>query len=62
MVTIVGTIVWIGITNDRLERLDRRQTPAWIFDIDRLRGYMRESARAEEDLVWTLQSDRKSVV
>ena len=24
VVTIVGTIVWIGITNDRLERLDRR--------------------------------------
>ena len=26
------------------------------FDIDRLRQYMRESAKAEEDLVWTLQS------
>ena len=26
------------------------------FDIDRLREYMRESARAEEDLVWVLQS------
>ncbi len=26
------------------------------FDIDRLREYMRESAKAEEDLVWVLQS------
>ncbi len=26
------------------------------FDIDRLRGYLRESARAEDDLVWTLES------
>jgi len=26
------------------------------FDIDRLRGYLRESAKAEEDLVWVLQS------
>ena len=26
------------------------------FDIDRLRGYMEESAKAEENLVWTLQS------
>ncbi|MCK6450579.1 MAG: benzoyl-CoA reductase subunit B [Alphaproteobacteria bacterium] len=26
------------------------------FDIDRLREYLRESARAEEDLVWTLES------
>ncbi len=26
------------------------------FDIDRLRGYLRESAKAEEDLVWTLES------
>ena len=28
------------------------------FDIDRLRQYMRESAKAEEDLVWVLQSAR----
>jgi benzoyl-CoA reductase subunit B len=26
------------------------------FDIDRLRGYLRESAKAEDDLVWVLQS------
>jgi benzoyl-CoA reductase subunit B len=26
------------------------------FDIDRLRGYLRESARAEDDLVWVLES------
>ena len=26
------------------------------FDIDRLREYMRESARSEEDLVWVLQT------
>ncbi|MFQ5660383.1 MAG: benzoyl-CoA reductase subunit B [Gammaproteobacteria bacterium] len=28
------------------------------FDIDRLREYLKESARAEEDLVWVLQSAR----
>jgi benzoyl-CoA reductase subunit B len=28
------------------------------FDIDRLRAYLRESAKAEEDLVWVLQSAR----
>jgi benzoyl-CoA reductase subunit B len=26
------------------------------FDIDRLRGYLKESARAEDDLVWVLES------
>lgn len=26
------------------------------FDIDRLRGYLRESAKAEDDLVWVLES------
>lgn len=31
VVTIVGTIVWIGITNDRLERLDRRLDEAAGF-------------------------------
>jgi benzoyl-CoA reductase subunit B len=29
------------------------------FDIDRLRGYLRESARAEEDLVWMLESAKR---
>ena len=29
------------------------------FDIDRLRQYLRESARAEDDLVWVLQSARR---
>ena len=29
------------------------------FDIDRLRGYLRESAKAEDDLVWVLQSARR---
>ena len=28
------------------------------FDIDRLRGYLRESARAEDDLVWVLESGK----
>ncbi len=28
------------------------------FDIDRLRQYLKESARAEEDLVWVLQSSK----
>jgi benzoyl-CoA reductase subunit B len=30
------------------------------FDIDRLRGYLRESARAEDDLVWVLESGKKT--
>ena len=29
------------------------------FDIDRLRGYLAESAKAEDDLVWVLQSARR---
>jgi benzoyl-CoA reductase subunit B len=29
------------------------------FDIDRLRGYLRESARAEDDLVWVLESAKQ---
>jgi benzoyl-CoA reductase subunit B len=29
------------------------------FDIDRLRGYLRESARAEDDFVWVLESAKK---
>jgi benzoyl-CoA reductase subunit B len=29
------------------------------FDIDRLRGYLRESAKAEDDLVWMLQSSKR---
>jgi benzoyl-CoA reductase subunit B len=29
------------------------------FDIDRLRGYLRESAKAEDDLVWVLQSAKR---
>jgi len=33
VVTIVGTIVWIGITNDRLERLDRRLDEAAGFAV-----------------------------
>jgi two-component system sensor histidine kinase PrrB len=33
VVTIVGTIVWIGITNDRKERLDRRLDEAAGFAI-----------------------------
>jgi benzoyl-CoA reductase subunit B len=30
------------------------------FDIDRLRGYLRESARAEEDFVWVLESAKRT--
>ena len=33
LITIVGTIVWIGITNDRKERLDRRLDEAAGFAI-----------------------------
>ena len=33
VVSIVGTIVWIGITNDRLERLDRRLDEATGFAV-----------------------------
>src|ERR1700754_1414781 len=33
VVVIVGTVVWIGITNDRKERLDRRLDEAAGFAI-----------------------------
>lgn len=33
VVVIVGTIVWVGITNDRKERLDRRLDEAAGFAI-----------------------------
>lgn len=46
VVTIVGTIVWIGITNDRKERLDRRLDEAAGFAIPFLpRGSVRFPAR-----------------
>jgi two-component system sensor histidine kinase PrrB len=38
VVTIVGTIVWIGITNDRLERLDRRLDEAAGFAVPFVSG------------------------
>jgi len=38
MLVIVGTIVWIGITNDRKERLDRRLDEAAGFAIPSYRA------------------------
>ncbi len=42
VVTIVGTIVWIGITNDRLERLDRRLDEAAGFAVPFVPGGLEE--------------------
>ena len=55
VVTIVGTIVWIGITNDRLERLDRRLDEAAGFAVQQLIYERGEQYSREQwlDLVFT---------
>ncbi|CAN5845504.1 HAMP domain-containing sensor histidine kinase [soil metagenome] len=49
VVTIVGTIVWIGITNDRKERLDRRLDEAAGFAIPFLPRGLGEIPSAPND-------------
>ena len=64
VVTIVGTIVWIGITNDRKERLDRRLDEAAGFAIPFLPRGLGEipSTPNDQDAVITVRrgSDVKS--
>lgn len=49
VVVIVGTIVWIGITNDRKERLDRRLDEAAGFAIPFLPRGLNEIPRSPTD-------------
>lgn len=49
VVAIVGTIVWIGITNDRKERLDRRLDEAAGFAIPFLPRGLNEIPRSPDD-------------
>ncbi|OFJ53346.1 sensor histidine kinase [Mycolicibacterium grossiae] len=58
VVGIVGTIVWIGITNDRKERLDRRLDEAAGFAIPFLPRGLDEIPRSpsDQDAVITVRS------
>src|ERR1700761_9782040 len=49
VVLIVGTIVWIGITNDRIERLDRRLDEAAGFAIPFIPRGIDEIPRSPND-------------
>jgi two-component system sensor histidine kinase PrrB len=57
VVIIVGTIVWVGITNDRKERLDRRLDEAAGFAIPFLPRGLHEIPRSpsEQDAVITVR-------
>jgi two-component system sensor histidine kinase PrrB len=59
VVGIVGTIVWIGITNDRKERLDRRLDEAAGFAIPFLPRDLDEipSSPSDEDAIITVRQD-----
>ena len=59
VVLIVGTIVWIGITNDRKERLDRRLDEAAGFAIPFLPRGLDEIPRSpnDQDAVITVRED-----
>lgn len=59
VVGIVGTIVWIGITNDRKERLDRRLDEAAGFAIPFLPRGFDEIPRSpnHEDAIITVRQD-----
>ncbi|HET7742300.1 MAG TPA: HAMP domain-containing sensor histidine kinase, partial [Mycobacterium sp.] len=59
VVGIVGTIVWIGITNDRKERLDRRLDEAAGFAIPFLPRGFDEIPRSpnDEDAIITVRHD-----
>ena len=58
VVTIVGAIVWVGITNDRKERLDRRLDEAAGFAIPFLPRSLDEIPRSpnDQDAVITVRS------
>ncbi|WP_026356675.1 HAMP domain-containing sensor histidine kinase [Mycobacterium sp. 141] len=57
VVVIVGTIVWVGITNDRKERLDRRLDEAAGFAVPFLPRGLHEIPRSpnEQDAVITVR-------
>lgn len=59
VVGIVGTIVWIGVTNDRKERLDRRLDEAAGFAIPFLPRGLDEIPRSpnDQDAVITVRHD-----
>jgi two-component system, OmpR family, sensor histidine kinase PrrB len=59
VVVIVGTIVWVGITNDRKERLDRRLDEAAGFAIPFLPRGLGEipSSPNDQDAVITVRRD-----
>ncbi|HTM83622.1 MAG TPA: HAMP domain-containing sensor histidine kinase, partial [Mycobacterium sp.] len=61
VVLIVGTIVWIGITNDRKERLDRRLDEAAGFAIPFLPRGLSQIPRSakDEDVVITVRRDHE---
>ena len=62
VVVIVGTIVWVGITNDRKERLDRRLDEAAGFAIPFLPRGLDEIPRSpnDQDAVITVRSASRS--
>ena len=64
VVVIVGTIVWIGITNDRKERLDRRLDEAAGFAIPFLPRGLDEIPRSpnDQDAVITVRKERSGDV
>jgi two-component system, OmpR family, sensor histidine kinase PrrB len=59
VVGIVGTVVWFGITNDRLERLDRRLDEAAGFAMPFLTRGVGEIPRSpsDQDAVITVRKD-----
>ncbi len=64
VVVIVGTVVWIGITNDRKERLDRRLDEAAGFAIPFLPRGLDEIPKSpnNQDAVITVRTRRRGDV
>jgi two-component system sensor histidine kinase PrrB len=64
VVLIVGTIVWIGITNDRIERLDRRLDEAAGFALPFLPRGLDEIPRSpnDQDVVITVRKGNQPPV
>src|ERR1700726_1930922 len=61
-VLIVGAVVWVGITNDRKERLDRRLDEAAGFAIPFLPRGLAEIPRSPNDRDATMTIRRGDVV
>src|SRR6476619_3495815 len=59
LITIVGTIVWLGITNDRKERLDRRLDEAAGFAIPFLPRGLEQIPKSpnDQDAIITVRKD-----